>query len=226
VDSLVTVIVPAFVGVLTAVGAVIGLEYRDVDAYERRRAIWQWLLVLLATVATAGATNSATGVGHLITAAALGVFAAAAVILAHVMWRKRVPDAEPRIVGLATSAAVLAVLVVATSVTLTYIQGKGCRQADPLIQSSLASSGLILPVFDANQGPTTGDFDTWAKVIREQAQQVTAGGDVAERANRIGELAGQIADAARSNDRGSHAMLGTQYYDELKVLLTKCHPQR
>ncbi|AKS31076.1 hypothetical protein [Mycolicibacterium goodii] len=224
-DSLVTVIVPAFVGVLTAVAAVIGLEYRDVDAYERRRAIWQWLLVLLATVATAGATNSASGVGHLITAAALGTFAAAAVILAHIMWRKRVPDAEPRILGLATSAAVLAVLVVAGSVTLTYIQGKGCRQADPLIQSSLASSGAILPVFDANQGPTTSDFDNWAKIIREQAQAVTVGGDIAQRANKIGDLAGQIADAYRAGDKNKHAALGADYYDELKFLLTKCHPQ-
>lgn len=224
-DSLVTVIVPAFVGVLTAVAAVIGLEYRDVDAFERRRAIWQWLLVLLATVATAGATNSASGVGHLVTAAALGTFAAAAVILAHFMWRRRVPDAEPRIVGLATSAAVLAVLVVASSVTLTYMQGKSCRQADPLIQSSLASSGFILPVFDANQGPTKGDFDNWSRLIREQADAVTAGGQVAESAGHIGELAGQITDAVRSDDRGNHAMLGTQYYDELKVLLTKCHPQ-
>ena len=60
---------------------------------------------------------------------------------------------------------------------------------------------------------------------REQAQAVTAGGEVAESANHIGELAGQITEAVRGDDRGSHAMLGTQYYDELKVLLTKCHPQ-
>ena len=113
----------------------------------------------------------------------------------------------------------------ASSVTLTYVQGKSCRQADPLIQSSLASSGFILPVFDANQGPTKGDFDNWSRLIREQADAVTAGGQVAESAGHIGELAGQITDAVRSDDRGNHAMLGTQYYDELKILLTKCHPQ-
>ena len=67
-NSLVTTIAPAVVAVLTAAGAVIGLQFRDVDAYERRRNIWQWLLVLLAAAATLGAVGSASGVGSLIEA--------------------------------------------------------------------------------------------------------------------------------------------------------------
>ncbi len=224
-DSLVTLLVPALVAVLTAAGAVIGVQFRDVDAYERRRGVWQWLLVLLAAVATVGATNSASGVGHPPAAALMAVFAAAAAIVAHVMWRRLVPDAEPGTQRLATAATAAAVVVVAAAVTLTYLTGTGCRQADPLVQSSLASSGLILPVFEANQGPTVGDFDVWAKVIGEQAQQVTEG-DVAQHASRLGELAGQIADAVRANNKGRHAILGAQYYDELKPILAKCHPQR
>ncbi|WP_018603442.1 hypothetical protein [Mycobacterium sp. 155] len=220
-EEIAAYIVPAIVAVLAAVGATIGVQFRDVNAYERRRGFWQWLLVLLAAMATLGATNSASGVGNLLEAALLSVLAMAAIILAHVMWRRRVPDAEPRTQRLAVAAAALAVVVVAASVTLTYISGKGCRQAQPLMQSSRASSGLILPSFTANQGPTVGDFNDWAKVINEQAKQVTSG-KAAEHARRLGELAGQIADAERTNDKGRHAMLGVQYYDELKGLLTVC----
>jgi hypothetical protein len=214
-------VVPAIVAVLAAVGATIGVQFRDVDAYQRRRGFWQWLLVLLAALATMGATNSASGVGNLLEATLLAVFAMAAIVLAHIMWRRLVPDAEPRNQLLATAAAALAVVVVATAVTITYISNKGCRQAEPLVQSSRASSGLILPSFTANQGPTVGDFNDWAKVIRDQAGQVTSG-QAAEHAARLGELAGQIADAERTNDKGRHAMLGVQYYDELKSLLTAC----
>ncbi|MDV3124035.1 hypothetical protein M1247_03850 [Mycobacterium sp. 21AC1] len=224
-DSLVTIAVPALVAVLTAAGAVIGVQFRDVDAYERRRGVWQWLLVLLATVATAGATNSASGVGQPLAAALMAVFAVAAAIVAHVMWRRLVPDAEPRTRAQATAAAAAAAVVVVAAVGFTYMSGTGCRQADPLVQSSRASSGLILPVFAAGQGPTVGDFDTWAKVIHEQAGQVTEG-DVAQHAKRLGELSGQITDAVRANDRVQHALLGAQFYDELKPIMIKCYPQQ
>lgn len=224
-DSLVTIAVPALVAVLTAAGAVIGVQFRDVDAYERRRGVWQWLLVLLAAVATAGATNSASAGGSLLEATLLSLFAVAAVIVAHVMWRRLVPDAEPRTRWQATASAAAAVVVVAAAVGFTYVSGTGCRQVDPLVQSSRASSGLILPVFAAGQGPTVGDFDTWTKVIREQAGQVTEG-DVAQPAKKLGELAGQITDAVRANDKVQHALLGAQYYDELKVILTECPPKQ
>lgn len=220
-EEITAYIVPAIVAVLAAVGATIGVRFRDVDAYERRRGFWQWLLVLLAAMATLGATNSASGVGNLLEATLLSVLAIAAIVFAHVMWRRRVPDAEPRTQRLAVAAAALAVVVVAASVTLTYISGKGCRQAQPLVQSSRASSGLILPSFTANQGPTVGDFKEWAKVIGDQAKQVTSG-KAAEHARRLGELAGQIAEAEQTNDKGRHAMLGVQYYDELKGLLIAC----
>jgi hypothetical protein len=220
-EQIAAYLVPAVVAVLTAVGGTIGIQFRDVDAYERRRGFWQWLLVLLAALATLAAANSASGVGNLLEATLLSVLAMAAIIVAHVMWRRRVPDAEARTQRLAVAAAALAVVVVAAAVTLTYISGKGCRQAQPLVQSSRASSGLILPSFTANQGPTVGDFNDWAKVIGEQAKQVTSG-EAAEHAHRLGELAGQIADAERANDKGRHAMLGVQYYDELKGLLAAC----
>jgi hypothetical protein len=224
-DEITAYIVPGVVAVLTAVGATIGIQLRDVDAYQRRRGFWQWLLVLLAALATAGATGSASGVGNLLEASLLAALAMAAAIVAHVMWRRRVPDAEPRIQRLAAAAAAAAVVVVAVSVAFTYTAGKGCRQAQPLVQSSRASSGLILPSFAANQGPTVGDFADWAKLIHEQAAQVTSG-RAAEHAARLGDLAGQIADAERTNDKGRHAMLGVQYYDELKGLLMVCPPPR
>lgn len=221
-DSLVTIVVPALVALLTAAGAVIGIQFRDVDAYERRRGVWQWLLVLLAAVATMGATNSASGVGNLLEAGVMAVLAVAAVILAHVMWRRRVPDAEPRTLAIATAAAVSAVVVVVGSTAFAYVSNKDCRQVEPLV--GLSHQAFILPVFDASQGPTVGDFDNWAKAVREQAQQV-ARGDVADQAGKLADFAGQIADSVRNNDKAKHAMLGTQYYEELRPILTKCHIQ-
>lgn len=221
-DSLLTIVIPALVAVLTAAGAVIGIELRDVDAYERRRGIWQWLLVLLAAVATMAATGSASGVGSLLQATLMAAFAAAAVILAHVMWRRRVPDAEPRIQAIATAAAACAVLVVVGATALTYVENKDCRQVEPLV--GLSHQAFILPAFDANQGPTVGDFDTWAKAVREQAEQVPSG-EVADHAGKLADLADQIADTVRNNDKAKHAVLGTQYYDEFGSILAKCHIQ-
>ena len=223
-DSLVTYAAPALVAILTAAGAIIGIQFRDVDSSERRRGIWQWWLVVLAAIATMAATSSASGAGNPLEAILLAVFAAAAAILAHVMWRRRVPNAEPRTRAIATAATTMAVVVVAGATALTYGSGKGCRQIEPLVQSSLANEAAPMPGFAPDQGPTIGDFDKWANVIRAQAQQVTAG-DVAEHAKRLGELAGQITDAVRNNDKGSHALLGTQYYEELRAILMKCHIQ-
>jgi hypothetical protein len=172
-----------------------------------------------------GATNSASGVGQPLAATLMAVFAAGAAIGAHLLWRRLVPDAEARTQTLATAAAAAAVVVVAAATVFIYWSGTGCRQADPLVQTSRASSGAILPAFDANQGPTVGDFENWAKVIREQAQEVTEG-DIAQHAKRIGELAGEITDAVRDNDKGKHAILGAQYYDELKPIMAKCYPQQ
>ncbi len=223
-SSLVTTIAPAVVAVLTAAGAVIGLEFRDVDAYERRRGIWQWLLVLLAAAATLGAIGSASGVGSLLEATVMAVVGVAAVVIAHVMWRRRVPDAEPRIQAIATASAACAVLLIAGMTTLTYTGNKGCRQVDPLVQSSLDSWGALMPTMQGNQGPTVGDFTDWAKIIREQADQVTDG-EVAQHAHRMGELAGQIAESVRNNDKAQHALLGKQYEDELRPILVKCQIQ-
>ncbi|CRZ17765.1 hypothetical protein [Mycolicibacterium neworleansense] len=220
-SSLVTTIAPAVVAVLTAAGAVIGIEFRDVDAYARRRGIWQWLLVLLAAAATLGAIGSASGVGNLLEATIMAVVAVAAVVVAHAMWRRRVPDAEPRNVAIATTAAACAVLVIAGTTALTYTGDKGCRQVDPLVQSSLDSWGALMPTLDANQGPTAGDFAEWAKIIGEQADQVTDG-EVAQHAHRMGELAGQIADSVRTNDKAQHVLLGKQYEDELRPILKRC----
>ncbi|MED5814268.1 hypothetical protein VST63_18050 [Mycolicibacterium sp. 050232] len=223
-SSLVTTLAPAVVAVLTAAGAVIGLEFRDVDAYERRRGIWQWLLVLLAAAATLGAIGSASGVGSLLEATVMAVVGVAAVVVAHVMWRRRVPDAEPRIQAIATASAACAVLVIAGMTTLTYTGNKGCRQVDPLVQSSLDSWGALMPTMQGNQGPTVGDFTDWSKIIREQADQVTDG-EVAQHAHRMGELAGQIAESVRNNDKAQHALLGKQYEDELRPILVKCQIQ-
>ncbi|OMC31829.1 hypothetical protein A5740_14175 [Mycobacterium sp. GA-1841] len=223
-DSLVAVVVPALVAVLTAAGAVIGLEFRDVDAYERRRGIWQWLLVLLAAVATMGATGSASGVGSLWQAVLMAVVAVAAIVFAHVMWRRRVPDAEPRIQAIATAAALSAVVVVVGSTALIYVQNTGCRQVDPLVQSSRASSAFVMPAVGPNQGPTVGDYQDWAKIIREQADQVTKG-EAAQHAQRLAEVAEQIADSVRTNNTGRHYELSVEFYDELKPILTKCQIQ-
>ncbi|MDH6196473.1 putative membrane protein [Mycobacterium frederiksbergense] len=219
------ILIPALVAALAAAGACIGLHFRDVDSYERRRGIWQWLLVLLAAAATMGAIGSASGVGNLREAMIMAVAGVAAVIVAHVMWRRRVPDAEPRNIAIATAAAVCAVLVIAGMTALTYVGGKGCRQAELLVQYTRASYGAIMPAFEANKGPTLGDFENWSKLIREAADQVTDG-KIAPHAHRMGELAGQITDAVRNKDKATHAVLGAQYSDEFNAIIAKCRTQR
>ncbi|MUL84217.1 MULTISPECIES: hypothetical protein [unclassified Mycolicibacterium] len=223
-SSLVTIIAPAVVAVLTAAGAVIGIQFRDVDAYQRRRGIWQWLLVVLAAAATMGAIGSASGVGNLREAVIMAVVGVAAVVVARVMWRRRVPDAEPRNIAIATAAAACAVLVIVGTTALTYTGNKGCRQAQLLVDYTRASSGAIMPAFEANQGPTVGDFENWSKLIREAADQVTDG-DIAPHAHRMGELAGQITDTVRNKDKATHAVLGAQYSDEFHAIIAKCQRQ-
>ena len=222
-DILVTAGAPALVAVLTAAAAVIGLQYRDVDAYARRRAVWQWLLVALAAAATWAATGSAGGVGSLVEIVAMATLGCAAVLLAHLMWRRRVPDAEPQIRNLATAAAAGAVLVLLAATMFAYSH-KGCRQAEPLVQSSLATWSALMPAMDAGQGPTVGDYTEWARLIREQADQVTDA-PVAEQAHRLGELAGQIADAVRSNAKADHAVLGAQYSEQFNAIASTCRIQ-
>ncbi|WAY19060.1 hypothetical protein [Mycolicibacterium fortuitum] len=225
-SSLVTIIAPAVVAVLTAAGAVIGLQFRDVDAYDRRRGIWQWLLVLLAAAATMGALGSASGVGdgNLREAIIMAVVGVAAVVVAHVMWRRRVPDAEPRNIAIATASAACAVLVIVGMTALTYTGNKGCRQAQLLVDYTNASLGALTPPPAGKPGPSLGDYENWSKLIREAADQVTDA-EIGPHAHRMGELAGQITDAVRNKESASHALLGAQYSDEFKAIVTKCPRQ-
>ncbi|MGV9801323.1 hypothetical protein ACWDTP_25085 [Mycobacterium sp. NPDC003449] len=228
-DSLVTyAAITALVAVLAAAGAVMGVQFRDIDAYQRRRGFWQLLLIALAALSTWFASRSATAGGQLYEVLIIGAFGAAAVIVAHILWRRLVPDAGHRTQRQAMAAAIAAVVVLVGSIAFAYLgDGAGCRQVQPLMQVSAASSGAILPAMaPAGQGPTAGDYKDWANVIDEQAQQVTSG-PVAESARTIGDLAKQIADAEQAGDRTRHAIVGAKYYDELAVIRTKCpQPQQ
>jgi hypothetical protein len=222
VESLVTFAVPALVAVLAAAGAVIGVQFRDADAYERRRGFWQLLLIVLAALSTWFANQSAAAGGQLYEVAIIGAFGASAVIVSHVLWRRLVPDAEPRTRWQAMTAAIAAVVVIAASVTFSYVSGTGCRQVQSLIKVSQATAGATMPsMAPAGQGPTIGDYDDWAKLIGEQARQVTSG-EVAESAQQLADLARQIVDAERSNDKTRHAILGAKYQDELVATRAKC----
>lgn len=225
-DSLVTVVVPVLVAVLTAAGAVIGVQFRDVDAYERRRGFWQLLLIFLAALATWFGIRSADAGGRLYEVLIIGTFGVAAVIVSHILWRRLVPDAEHRTRWQAMTAAVAAVVVLAASITFAYVGGAGCRQVQPLMQVSTATAGALVPAMaPAGQGPTSGDYDEWAKLIGEQAQQVTSG-SIAESARTIADLARQIADAERAGDKATHVILGSKYQDELVAIRTKCPSQQ
>lgn len=221
-DTLVTYLVPVVVAILTAAGGVIGVTFRDADAYERRRGMWLWMLVIATGIVTMAAMDTASGVGKPIPAAGLTVSACAAAIGTHFLWRRIVPDSEPRTVRLARIAIGLAVAVVVASVALTYVAGKGCRQAEPLMSTSITQSGYILPGF-ANQGPTPGEYADWAQTVRAEADKVT-GGSIAPRAQRLAGLADEIAAAAADGDTGGHAVLGAEYYEVLKSLLFECYP--
>ncbi|MDF2585859.1 MAG: hypothetical protein K0R33_4502 [Mycobacterium sp.] len=78
-----------------------------------------------------------------------------------------------------------------------------------------------MPSFGTEPGPTPGDFDERARAIRDEARQI-APGEIADHAARLADLAGQIAFAVRNEDTAQHALLGAQYYDELKPIVRTC----
>ncbi|MGK2866061.1 MAG: hypothetical protein ACSLFA_05365 [Mycobacterium sp.] len=212
-------LIPLLVAVLAAAGSVIGIRFRDADAYERRRGMWAWMLVAVAAIATYAGLDTTSGGGSATEAAGLATAAGIAAIGAHVVWRKVVVEAEPGTVTKATIATGLAVIVVIASIALTYVDGKACRQVQPLVD--LSAQSFVMPSFNADQGPTAGDFTDRAKAIREQAQQITPG-EIADHAAKIADLADQIAAAVRTDDPAQHALLGAQYYDELKPIVQQC----
>jgi amino acid transporter len=212
-------LIPLLVAVLAAAGSVIGVQFRDADAYARRRGIWLWMLVAVAAIATYAALDSTSAGGSAVEAAGLAVAAAIAAIGAHVLWRRVVLDAEKSTVTRTTVATGLAVIVVIASVALTYVDGKACRQVQPLV--GLSAQSFVMPSFTTGQGPTTGDYTDRAKAIREQARQI-APGEIADHAAKLADLADQIAEAVRTDDPAQHALLGSQYYEELKPIVSKC----
>lgn len=219
-DELSGYAIPVIVAILTGLGGVLGVTFRDADATDRRRGMWLYMLVLLTAIATSAAINSASGFGRPLAATLMALAASAVAVGTHLLWRRIVFDAPQRNVNIAVTAVALAVVVIASSVTYTYISGKGCRQAQGLIATSMAQSAFVLPSF-ANQGPTTGDFQKWSRDLRDQANQVTAG-DVAPRAKDLADLAEQITATVQIGDTGTHALLGARFYDVLRVLLRKC----
>jgi hypothetical protein len=222
-NTLVTFVVPAFVAALTAAGGVIGVQFRDADAFERRRGVWLLMLVATTAIVTSAAMNSASGVGRPLAAALLTLAAIGTAVGTHLLWRRVVPHAEQRTVTLAMAAVGVAAVVLIASVSLTYAKGKGCRQAEELIGTGLAQSAYVLPSF-GEQGPAPGEFADWAKILHEQADKVTAG-NIAPRAQQLADLADQITAMVRFGDSGTHALLGAQFYDVLKSLMSECYPQ-
>jgi peptidoglycan/LPS O-acetylase OafA/YrhL len=219
-DNLTGYAIPVIVAVLTGLGGVLGISFRDADATERRRGMWLYMLALLAAIATSAAINSASGFGKPLSAVLMSIVACAVAIGTHVLWRRFVFDAPERNIRIAMTAVGLAVVVIISSVTYTYIAGKGCRQAQGLIATSMAQSAFILPSF-SNQGPTTGDYQKWSRDLHDQAAQVTAG-DVAPKVKELADLADQITATEQIGDSGTHALLGARFYDVLRVLLQKC----
>ena len=220
IDNLTGYAIPVIVAILTGLGGVLGISFRDADATERRRGMWLYMLVLLTAIATSAAINSASGFGKPLSAVLMTLAASAVAIGTHVLWRRIVFDAPERNIKIATTAVGLAVVVIISSVTYTYIAGKGCRQAQGLITTSMTQSAFILPSF-ANQGPTSGDFQKWSRDLHDQAAQVNAG-DVAAQAKNLADLADQITATVQIGDSASHALLGARFYDVLRVLLQKC----
>jgi hypothetical protein len=222
-DTLTTYLVPAFVALLTAAGGLLGVSVRDADAYARRRVLWLGMLTIATAIVTMAAMDTASGVGRPIPAVGLTVSACAAAVGTHFLWRRIVPDAEPRTVVLARASIGLAIAIIIASVSLTYVAGKGCRQAEPLTSAAISQSGYILPSF-AGQGPTPGEFADWANGLREKADAVTAG-DTSGHAQRLVGIADEITAAVRDGDTGGHAVLGAEFYEVLKQLLSECYPQ-
>ncbi|MGK2901437.1 MAG: hypothetical protein ACSLE7_00875 [Mycobacterium sp.] len=213
------ILIPLLVAVLAAAGSVIGIRFRDADAYGRRRGMWVWMLVAVATIATYAALDSTSGGGSAAEAAGLAAGAAIAAIGAHMLWRRVVVDAEQSTLARARVATGLAVIVVIGSVTMTYVGARACRQVQPLV--GLSAQSFVMPSFMPGQGPTAGDFTERAKAIREQARQI-APGEVADHAAKLADLADQIAETVRTDDPAQHALLGSQYYEELKPIVSKC----
>lgn len=222
-NTLVTYLVPVVVAILTAAGGVVGVGFRDADAYDRRRGVWLWMLVIATGIVTMAAMDTASGVGAPISAAGLTVSACAAAIGTHFLWRRIVPDSEPRTVRLARIAIGLAVAVIVASVALTYVAGKGCRQAEPLMRTAWVESGYAQPGMPG-QGPTPGEVADWAKRIRADADKVTAGG-VEPRAQRLADIADEIAAANADGDWARQALISTEYFDVLGTFLKECQPQ-
>ncbi|MEH3130738.1 MULTISPECIES: hypothetical protein [Actinomycetes] len=222
-DTLVNYLVPVAAAILTAAGGVLGVSFRDADAYERRRAMWLFMLVVATGIVTMAAMDSAAGVGKPVAAAGLTVSACAAAIGTHFLWRRVVPDAEPRTVRLARIAIGLAVAVIVASVALTYVAGKGCRQAEPLMTTAWVESGYAQPGIPG-RGPTSGEVADWAKRIHADADKVTANG-IRDRAQRLAGIADEIAAAAADGDWARQALISTEYFDVLGTLLKECKPQ-
>lgn len=213
------VLIPLLVAVLAAAGSVVGMQFRDTDSYGRRRGIWLLMLVAVSAIATYAALDTTSAGGSAGEAAGLAGGAVAAAIGAHVLWRRVVLDADRATLTRATIATAVAAAVIIGAVSVSYMDGKACRQVGPLV--ALSAQSFVMPSFSTEQGPTPGDFDERAKAIREQAKQI-APGQVADHANRLADLAGQIAFAVRNDDTAQHALLGAQYYDELKPILRTC----
>ena len=213
------VLIPLLVAVLAAAGSVIGVPFRDADSHLRRRGMWLLMLVAVSGIATYAALDSTSGGGSPVEAAGLGAGAVAAAIGAHVLWRRVVIDAERSAAMRASAATGLAVIVIIAAVSLSYVDGKACRQVGPLV--ALSAQSFVMPSFTKEQGPTAGDFDERARAIRDEARQI-APGEIADHAARLADLAGQIAFAVRNDDTAQHALLGVQYYDELKPIVRTC----
>ncbi|MEX7469716.1 hypothetical protein AB4Z39_08360 [Mycobacterium adipatum] len=213
------VLIPLLVAVLAAAGSVVGMKFRDADSYGRRRGIWLLMLVAVSAIATYAALDSTSAGGSVLEATGLAAAAVAAAIGAHVLWRRVVFDTERSAVTRATLATGLAVAVIIAAVSWSYVDGRACRQVAPLV--ALSAQSFVMPSFSTEQGPTPGDFEERARAIRDQARQI-APGEIAEHAGRLADLAGQIAFAVRNDDTAQHALLGAQYYEELKPIMRTC----
>lgn len=222
-DTLVTYLVPVVVAILTAAGGLTGLNFRDADAYERRRGVWLGMLVVATGIVTMAAMNTASGVGKPIAAAGLTVSACAAAIGTHFLWRRVVPDAEHRTVRLARISIGLAVAVIIASVALTYAAGSGCRQAEPLMTTAWVESGYAQPGMPG-QGPSQSEMADWAKRIRAEADKVTAS-SMREHTQRLADVADEIVAAAADGDWARQALISTEYFDLVGMLVRECHPQ-